>query len=158
MYKFRCISWRLRLKVAKWGNSLAIRIPKELAEELALKEGDGVTLTKARGGVALAKDDAQEGVRRYARNEFARTTPSRPSLAARRRCPESASALRSWEPAAGNPTRKSWRGNVEARSGFGLGQLLCVPERSQILGPAGRSLHGRLRLNSFFCECYCFYN
>jgi antitoxin MazE len=47
------------MKVAKWGNSLAIRIPKELAEELALKEGDSVTLTKAKGGVALAKDDAR---------------------------------------------------------------------------------------------------
>lgn len=47
------------MKVAKWGNSLAIRIPKGLAEELALKEGDEVVVVKAKGGVALAKDDAR---------------------------------------------------------------------------------------------------
>jgi antitoxin MazE len=47
------------MKVAKWGNSLAIRIPKELAEDLALKEGDDVVLTKAKGGVAIAKLDAR---------------------------------------------------------------------------------------------------
>lgn len=49
----------LDVKVAKWGNSLAIRIPKELAEELTLKEGDSVTLTKAKCGLAVAKDDAR---------------------------------------------------------------------------------------------------
>jgi antitoxin MazE len=28
------------MKVAKWGNSLAIRIPVEMAEKLGVKEGD----------------------------------------------------------------------------------------------------------------------
>jgi len=32
------------MKVAKWGNSLAIRIPAEAAEALGLKEGDDVEL------------------------------------------------------------------------------------------------------------------
>jgi antitoxin MazE len=35
------------MKIAKWGNSLAVRIPKELAEELNLAVGTEVTI---RGG------------------------------------------------------------------------------------------------------------
>ena len=30
------------MKVARWGNSLAVRIPAELAATMALKEGDNV--------------------------------------------------------------------------------------------------------------------
>jgi antitoxin MazE len=36
------------MKVAKWGNSLAVRLPASLVEELGLKEGDEIKLT-ARG-------------------------------------------------------------------------------------------------------------
>lgn len=32
-------------KVQKWGNSLAIRIPKEFASSIALKEGSAVSFT-----------------------------------------------------------------------------------------------------------------
>jgi antitoxin MazE len=32
------------MKVAKWGNSLAIRIPAEVVEKLGLKEGDDVDI------------------------------------------------------------------------------------------------------------------
>ncbi|RYG10230.1 MAG: AbrB/MazE/SpoVT family DNA-binding domain-containing protein [Burkholderiales bacterium] len=32
------------MKVAKWGNSLAIRIPTDVVEKLGLKEGDDVDL------------------------------------------------------------------------------------------------------------------
>ena len=35
------------MKVAKWGNSLAIRIPKDVAEALGLNEGDEVQLSPA---------------------------------------------------------------------------------------------------------------
>lgn len=47
------------MKVAKWGNSLAIRIPKELAEALKLVEGTEVTL-KGKPGTELemAVDDS----------------------------------------------------------------------------------------------------
>jgi len=34
------------MRVSKWGNSLAVRIPAELVEELGLKEGDEVTFTR----------------------------------------------------------------------------------------------------------------
>jgi len=33
-----------RMKVSKWGNSLAIRIPTDVASRLGLKEGDEVDL------------------------------------------------------------------------------------------------------------------
>ena len=32
------------MQVAKWGNSLAIRLPKAIVETLELKEGDSVTV------------------------------------------------------------------------------------------------------------------
>jgi antitoxin MazE len=31
-----------QLRVAKWGNSLAVRLPSELANELSLKPGDSI--------------------------------------------------------------------------------------------------------------------
>lgn len=34
------------MRVSKWGNSLAVRIPAEIVEELGLKEGDEVTFTR----------------------------------------------------------------------------------------------------------------
>jgi antitoxin MazE len=36
--------------VSRWGNSLAIRIPKVLADELQLSEGDAVTVEAGEGG------------------------------------------------------------------------------------------------------------
>jgi antitoxin MazE len=36
----RCISEEDVMKVSKWGNSLAIRLPAGLVEKLGLKEGD----------------------------------------------------------------------------------------------------------------------
>jgi len=33
------------MKVAKWGNSLAVRLPVAVVEALALKEGDQIELT-----------------------------------------------------------------------------------------------------------------
>ncbi|MGE3246708.1 MAG: AbrB/MazE/SpoVT family DNA-binding domain-containing protein, partial [Beijerinckiaceae bacterium] len=35
------------MQIAKWGNSLAIRIPKRLADELGLKEGDAVEIRRS---------------------------------------------------------------------------------------------------------------
>lgn len=44
------------MKVAKWGNSLAIRIPRDVAEALGLKEGDDVSVT-VNDGLRIARDD-----------------------------------------------------------------------------------------------------
>jgi antitoxin MazE len=42
-------------QLAKWGNSLALRIPKAVAEDAQLREGEPVTLTLAREGGLLIK-------------------------------------------------------------------------------------------------------
>ncbi len=34
----------MKVKIAKWGNSLAVRLPKRLADELRLKAGDTIEL------------------------------------------------------------------------------------------------------------------
>jgi antitoxin MazE len=36
----------MKVKIAKWGNSLAVRLPKRLADELGLKPGKTVELQK----------------------------------------------------------------------------------------------------------------
>lgn len=41
----------LNMKIAKWGNSLAVRIPKDVAEALGLAEGDEVEIEAGRVGV-----------------------------------------------------------------------------------------------------------
>jgi antitoxin MazE len=41
------------MRVAKWGNSLAIRIPSAVVETLDLKEGDQVEILPSRSGREL---------------------------------------------------------------------------------------------------------
>ncbi len=44
--------------VSKWGNSLAVRLPKSLVDELGLNEGDELAVVKARSReIAVAKED-----------------------------------------------------------------------------------------------------
>ena len=44
-------------QIVKWGNSLAIRIPKPLAEEAGLAEGDRVLMEAADGQIAVRRAD-----------------------------------------------------------------------------------------------------
>jgi antitoxin MazE len=58
------------MKVAKWGNSLAIRIPKGVAEALGVGEGDDVELEAGRVGVLrlnrqMTREEALENLKRY---------------------------------------------------------------------------------------------
>lgn len=39
------------MQVSKWGNSLAVRLPAKLVEQLGLKEGDEVDIVAAEPGV-----------------------------------------------------------------------------------------------------------
>ena len=49
------------MQVAKWGNSLAVRLPKKLVDELGLKVGDKLELVSAKNGTAsVARDNARE--------------------------------------------------------------------------------------------------
>ncbi|HYI38839.1 MAG TPA: AbrB/MazE/SpoVT family DNA-binding domain-containing protein [Allosphingosinicella sp.] len=59
----------LNMKVAKWGNSLAIRIPKDVAKALGINEGDDVELEPGRIGVLrlnreMTREEALESLRR----------------------------------------------------------------------------------------------
>jgi antitoxin MazE len=43
----------MRTKVQKWGNSLAVRIPRSFAEEVQVAAGSTVTLSVERGGLMI---------------------------------------------------------------------------------------------------------
>jgi antitoxin MazE len=58
------------MKVARWGNSLAVRIPKDVADALDLKEGDEVALQRGENGTltvdrAMTREEAIRGLRAY---------------------------------------------------------------------------------------------
>jgi len=57
------------MQVAKWGNSLAVRLPAELVRELGLKEGDRIDLVKDDGQVKVRRlprpDEVLTGLRRF---------------------------------------------------------------------------------------------
>ena len=42
-----------KAQVAKWGNSLAVRIPKNVAEQARLREGDSIVIEALDGRVEL---------------------------------------------------------------------------------------------------------
>lgn len=45
------------MQVSKWGNSLAVRLPKKLVEEMGLKPGDQLTVVDAsRERLAIERD------------------------------------------------------------------------------------------------------
>ena len=47
------------MRVAKWGNSLAVRLPVAIVEELGLSDGDEVKFVKGAGDgeIAVVRDD-----------------------------------------------------------------------------------------------------
>jgi len=42
-------------EVVKWGNSLAVRIPKGIAEQARMKEGDAVVIKAAKGKIEVRR-------------------------------------------------------------------------------------------------------
>lgn len=51
----------MKLQIGKWGNSLAVRLPREIVEKFELKEGDGIDialLDKALSGARLKREEA----------------------------------------------------------------------------------------------------
>lgn len=59
------------MKVSKWGNSLAIRIPRDVVEALSLREGDEVQLVAGAAGLLkldrrIRREEAVEGLSVYA--------------------------------------------------------------------------------------------
>jgi antitoxin MazE len=49
----------MRTRVAKWGNSLAVRIPAAVAEEVNLHEGDALVLQSTPDGLTLIRETAE---------------------------------------------------------------------------------------------------
>jgi antitoxin MazE len=45
----------MKTQMVKWGNSLAVRIPKPVVEEARLKEGDSLEIEAAEGRVELRR-------------------------------------------------------------------------------------------------------
>ena len=59
------------MHVSRWGNSLAVRLPAGVVEELGLKEGDEIELRASEAGSRefllarrLTREEAVEGLRR----------------------------------------------------------------------------------------------
>ena len=50
------------MQVAKWGNSLAVRLPADLVRELGLREGDEVILRAEEGGFAVRREARPEEI------------------------------------------------------------------------------------------------
>lgn len=57
------------MQIAKWGNSLAVRLPAELVRELGLKEGDQIDLVRDDGAVKVRRlpraEEVLEGLRHF---------------------------------------------------------------------------------------------
>lgn len=47
-------------KVQKWGNSLAVRIPKEMIRRLALKEGSDVLVREDKDMITIRRQEPQD--------------------------------------------------------------------------------------------------
>lgn len=60
------------MQVAKWGNSLAVRLPKKLVVELRLKEGDDVSIVAAEENQIMIKrdDTANDAIARMAARKW----------------------------------------------------------------------------------------
>jgi len=43
----------MKTKIQRWGNSLAVRIPKAFAEEVGLRDGSAVEIRIVKGGLLL---------------------------------------------------------------------------------------------------------
>lgn len=48
------------MRVAKWGNSLAVRLPAEVAKALDLKEGDEVNFERAGPDLKVIREPSRE--------------------------------------------------------------------------------------------------
>jgi antitoxin MazE len=79
---------KMQLKVAKWGNSLAVRLPAETSKQIGLQEGDTLTAEVAADGRLMLSPERQplsaSGVRRL-RRVLAHQKPTTPVVGEMRR-------------------------------------------------------------------------
>jgi antitoxin MazE len=65
------------MQVSKWGNSLAVRLPKALVDQLGLKEGDELNVVSAKNGaitIETREDQRRRALERMAKRNW--TLPS----------------------------------------------------------------------------------
>ena len=60
------------MRISKWGNSLAVRLPAKLVDEMGLKEGDEIDVffnssSEIEVARSRRREEAMEGIRRLAR-------------------------------------------------------------------------------------------
>jgi antitoxin MazE len=53
----------MKVTVAKWGNSIAVRLPKDVGDELGLNPGEQLELVVAKGEIRLRKPAATSSAR-----------------------------------------------------------------------------------------------
>jgi antitoxin MazE len=62
----------MRIKIAKWGGSLAVRIPAALANEIGARAGDTAEMTVEDGVLVLAPAGRRRTRRRYTLEQLVR--------------------------------------------------------------------------------------
>ena len=67
------------MQVAKWGNSLAVRLPAELVRKLGLKEGDQIDPVKDDGKVKVRRQPRAEEFAPPSRQGACRGAPEPPA-------------------------------------------------------------------------------
>ncbi len=56
----------MKMQIGKWGNSLAVRLPKEIVERLNLKEGDSIdsrVFERALRDIPMTREQALERIK-----------------------------------------------------------------------------------------------
>ncbi|MGH6787769.1 MAG: AbrB/MazE/SpoVT family DNA-binding domain-containing protein [Novosphingobium sp.] len=69
----------MKMQIGKWGNSLAVRLPKAIAERFDLSEGDEFDSSALEAALASLHADASRERRKQALREIADTSWSLPS-------------------------------------------------------------------------------
>jgi antitoxin MazE len=63
----------MKMQIGRWGNSLAVRLPKSLVERFRLKEGDEIDLEAMATALASASTEEMQQRRENALRDIANT-------------------------------------------------------------------------------------
>lgn len=50
----------MEIKITKWGNSLGVRLPKSILDDLNIKEGESLSIEKKNRSIILKKNEYDE--------------------------------------------------------------------------------------------------
>jgi antitoxin MazE len=63
------------MKVAKWGNSLAVRLPADVVEALGIEEGDEIEFVPGESGLAITRIPDRIALLKAYREKYRGTRP-----------------------------------------------------------------------------------